>query len=508
MNTESGTISESGIWLPGSYINSELKRLARQDKELQRMYEAASNSQFRPVIANSASGNAVMDNAGSKLRQLARHLEENHDIVVAVFDDLLNNVVGAGANVAPLIRGRDGSLNEDINKRVYDDFLDWGDYPEVTGDFGFEQLERQAARHLFRDGELFMRPVFSERFNYRTNIRFALELVEADYCPFDANTNDGRIVHGVERNQWGAPSNYYFYKSHPGDSVNLSQAVNIADLRRVAASGVYHLKFTRRLRQARGVPLVHAVINRLRDLKDYEESERIAAKVAADFTFAITKSSETGVGPTTVNTAGNRSFAMSAGMGFELLPGESVETIESKRPNSGLMDFRSAMVRAVAGGTGTRYSSIAKDYNGTYSAQRQELVEGAVAYRVHFSYLVRRLYKPIWRDFIRAEILAGRINLSDVEPGSIFRCDFRAPALPWIDPQKEAKAWSELVASKLESRSEIMRQRGRDPRKVVEEMEKEQEMGVFASTIDAAEPEGSTGNNETDDEENEQSEAA
>lgn len=505
MNTESGHTTESGLWVPGSYVSRELKRLARQDKELQRLYEAASNTQFRPVISNNASGDAVMNNAGNTLRQLSRHLEENHDIVVAVFDDLLNNVVGAGASVAPLIRNRQGVLHEDLNKQLFEEFIDWGDYPEVTGEFGFEQLERQVARHLFRDGEIFMRPVFSERFNYRTSTRFALELVEADYCPFDANSNDGRIVHGVERNQWGAPSNYYFYKSHPADVVNMTQAVNISDLRRVSASGVYHLKFTRRIKQARGVPLVHAVINRLRDLKDYEESERIAAKVAADFTFAITKNSESGMGLTPVNTSNNRSFAMSAGMGFELLPGESVETIESKRPNSGLIDFRSAMVRAVAGGTGTRYSSIAKDYNGTYSAQRQELVEGAVAYRVHFVHLVRRFYRPVWRDFIRAQILAGRINLSDVEPGSIFRCDFRAPALPWIDPQKEAKAWSELVASKLESRSEIMRQRGRDPRKVIEEMEQEQEQGVFASTIESAEPDGSTGN--TDDE-NDESEAA
>ena len=481
-------LSNSGLYLPNSYINAELQRLSKQDRELKRMYEAASNSQFRPVVSNNASGDAVMNNAGTKLRQLSRHLEENHDIVVSVFDDLLNNIVGAGANVTPMVRSTDGTLNDDLNKRLYDAFQDWGDYPDVTGELGFEQLERQVARHLFRDGEIFIRPIVSDRFNYRTNTRLALELIEADYCPFDANSNDGRIVHGIERNQWGAPSNYYFYKSHPGNVTTSAQTVNISDLKRVNANGVYHLKFTRRLKQARGVPLVHSVINRLRDLKDYEESERIAAKVAADFTFAITKSSELGVGPTPVNVDGNRSLSMSAGMGFELLPGEDVKTISSDRPNSGLRDFRADMLRAVAGGTGTRYSSIAKDYNGTYSAQRQELVEGAVSYRVHFAYLVRRLYKPIWKDFIRAQILAGRININDVEPGSIFRCDFRAPALPWIDPQKEAKAWRELVDAKLESRSEIMRQRGRDPRKVIEELEKEQDEGVFASTIDAVDP--------------------
>jgi len=479
---QSGT---SELLLPNSYIGRELQRLARQDKELQRLYEAASDNQFRPVVSNQASGDSVMNTAGTKLRQLARHLEENHDIVVSLFDDLLNNVIGSGASVTPMVRKPNGQLADDVNRRLFDEFVEWGDYPEVTGEFGFEQVERQVARHLFRDGEIFVRPVFSERFRYRTRTRFALELTEADYCPFDSSL-DGRMVHGIERNQWGAPSYYYFYKAHPGDTVNAMNVANYKDLRRVSASGVHHIKFTRRINQARGVPIVHAVINRLRDLKDYEESERIAAKVAADFTFAITKSSEFGAGPTTVNTAGNREFSMSAGMGFELLPGEDVKTIQSNRPNNGLADFRAAMVRAVAGGTGTRYSAIAKDYNGTYSAQRQELVEGAVAYRVHFSYLVRRFYRPVWRDFVRAQVLSGRVDLQGIDPDSLFRCDFRAPALPWIDPQKEAKAWRELVDAKLESRSEIMRQRGRDPRKVIEEMEQENENELFASAIEQA----------------------
>lgn len=486
-------------------INYELN--ARTYNQAQRLYEAAQSNQWRPTINNNASGDAVMDNANSQLRQMARHLEENHDIVVSLFDDLLNNVVGAGANITPMVRLKNGQLAEDINKRLYDDFNDWGDNPEVTGEMGFEQLERQAARHLFRDGEVFIRPVFSKGFNYKGKLPFALELVEADFVPFDTNDLTGKVVHGIERDQWGAPKYYYFHKGHPNDPLNASLSVNVGDLRRVAAAGVYHLKFTRRLRQARGVPVIHAVIDRLRDLKDYEESERIAAKVAADFTWFIKKSGEFGAGPTTVNDAGNRAFEMSAGAGFELLPGEDVGTINSDRPNSGLIDFRSAMLRAVAGGTGTRYSAIARDYNGTYSSQRQELVEGAIAYRVHFSYLTRRFYKPIWRDFMRAELLAGRINLNDIDQDTLFRCDFRAPALPWIDPQKEAKAWRELVDAKLESRSEIMRQRGRDPQKVTEEMEAEAENGLFASAIEpvadeVSEPESpeenGEDNNETD----------
>ena len=71
---------------------------------------------------------------------------------------------------------------------------------------------------------------------------------------------------------------------------------------------------------------------------------------------------------------------MAPGMIFDsLLPGESVEILDANRPNSALIDFRSAMLKMVAAGAGSSYSSIARDYDGTYSSQRQELVESFAA---------------------------------------------------------------------------------------------------------------------------------
>ena len=50
-----------------------------------------------------------------------------------------------------------------------------------------------------------------------------------------------------------------------------------------------HLAFKKRLHQLRGVSMLHGVIVRLADLKDYEESERVAARIAAAFTMYIKK---------------------------------------------------------------------------------------------------------------------------------------------------------------------------------------------------------------------------
>jgi len=453
--------------------------------DAQRLYDAVQPSQYRPVIGNKTSADGVMNVTGSRLRELSRHLEENHDLVVAVFDDLVNNIIGEGAQVTPMVRLKDGTLAEKVNDALLEMWQEWSQYPETTGEMSFCTVERMVARSVFRDGEIFVQTVEDGRYPHRTDIKLALELLEADFVPFEYEDTDRNILHGIQNDQWNRPIGYYTWKNHPGDPLGRNFTINAQDLKRIDRDNMLHVKFSRRLRQRRGVPITHAVINRLRDLKDYEESERIAAKVAADLTFFVKRTAEY-QGEVAVNANGNRELGMSAGSGFFLQPGEDVGTIQSDRPNANLEKFRNGMLRAVAGGTGTRYSSISRDYNGTYSAQRQELVEGAIAYRAQFAYLVSRFHRPVYERFIQWARLSNKLKMMGADPETFTKVDFRAPALPWIDPSSEAKAYETLIASGLESRAEIMRARGRDPAKVWAEIEEEQASGLFASAISQA----------------------
>ena len=455
--------------------------------DAQRLYEAVQPSQYRPTITQKTSADGVMNLAGSRLRELSRHLEENHDLVVAIHDDLVNNTIGEGAKVTPMVRLKDGTLAEDINDRLLELWTEWGQYPETTGEMAFPSVERLVARSYFRDGEIFVQTVMDHRYPHPTEIKLSLELLEADFVPFDYWDDTRNILHGIQNDGWNRPVGYYAWKTHPGDPLGRGFTIDPQDLKRIDRNDMLHIKYTRRLRQRRGVPVTHAVINRMRDLKDYEESERIAAKVAADLTFFVKRTAEYN-GEVTVNNSLNREYQMAAGTGFQLQVGEDVGTIQSDRPNANLDKFRSAMLRAVAGGTGTRYSAISRDYNGTYSAQRQELVEGAIAYRTQFGYIVSRFHRPVYERFIEyarvSKKLGGR--LAGIDQETIKHVDFRAPALPWIDPSKEADAYQTLIASGIESRSEIMRTRGRDPAKVWAELQEEKDSGLFVSDIDLA----------------------
>lgn len=465
-----GLIDLLGLVAPGA-AGRYLDR--RERFQARRAYEAATATNYRPTRGGTNSGSASAAAGGEALRRLARHLEDNHDLAVGVLDDLVNNVVGAGARPAPMVRGASGELATDINRELLERWAEWAEAPDVSYGYGLTELERLVARSWLRDGEVFTKLVRSSAFPYRSDTRLALECLEADFCPYEEIPRGDNVQQGIVLNGWQQPVAYFFYDRHPGDTVGrLAQRVLTA--RRHDAASVLHLRFVRRLGQIRGVSIFHASMNRLRDVADYEDSERIAARVAADMTAYIKR--EAGGVVKTVEE-GRQLTRMQSGMIFELLPGEDVGTISSDRPNTGLADFRSAMLRAVAAGTGTRYSSIDRNYNGTYSAQRQELVEATVGYRALHSMMVDRWYRPVWRSFLDATPLT---SLAGIDQRTLARVEFRPPALPWIDPHKEAQAWRELIDARLESRAEIIRARGRDPMRVRDELEEEQADEVFS----------------------------
>jgi lambda family phage portal protein len=276
----------------------------------------------------------------------------------------------------------------------------------------------------------------------------------------------------------------------------------------VGAANMTHLKFVRRLHQTRGVSVLHAVLSRLDDLKEYEESERVAARIAAAFSAYIKRNGD--YDPQTDTVTGDRIFEMAPGAIFDsLLPGEDIGTIDTNRPNNEIGTYIAIQERRIASGTGTRYSSVARNYNGTYSAQRQELVEGRVHYLRLFSYLAAKFYRPVWGRFIDAARLAGRIKLvRGLDIPSLYLPEIRPPSLPWIDPKKEVEAHGLAVEKGFRSRWQVIRDLGGDPRQVDAQLEADEfdvrppEQEPAAETKPkAAEPDDEMADDEEDQEE-------
>ena len=151
----------------------------------------------------------------------------------------------------------------------------------------------------------------------------------------------------------------------------------------------------------------------------------------------------------------------------DLKPGEDIGLINSNRPNVNLETFRNGQLRATAAGTRSSYSSIARDYNGTYSAQRQELVESFEGYAVLQDAFVAAISRPIYREWLKMAIASQAIKLpDDIDQNTLFNAVYSGPVMPWIDPIKEANAWKERIKGGLATEGQAIRASGNNPSEV------------------------------------------
>jgi lambda family phage portal protein len=437
-------------------------------------YEAARPDRQRKQRRERGSGSAAVQIAGTSIREQARHLEQNFDLARAILRSLVNNTVGAhGITVEPQPLLPDGEVDQDLARAILDFWDEWGERPEVTRQYSWPAIQRIFARTAYRDGEAFARFVSAGAIRHASDIPLSLEVFEPDICPLGHDSAwEGRAVRdGIELNGWGQPVAYWLYRDHPGHQD--ASRIPWSDLRRISADEIIHYALRDRLHQRRGMSLFASILSRIDDLKDYETSEAVAAKVAASLGAAIIKGAPDMYPlPDAGEELEPREMRFRPGMVWDDLdPGERIEMVGTNgRPNPELVNFRNSLLKAATSGTGAAYPSVSKDYDGSYSAQRQQLIDSWVDYAVMSQDLAASLVRPVYRRVVALAIGTGRILLPrGVSLRGAVNATYTPPTMPWIDPAKEAKAWIELERAGHASGPEIIRKRGRSPADVLRE---------------------------------------
>ncbi|MNJ32711.1 Phage portal protein, lambda family [compost metagenome] len=240
------------------------------------------------------------------------------------------------------------------------------------------------------------------------------------------------------------------------------------------------------------------MITRLADLKSVEEAERVAARISASLAFFIKRE----VPDNYVEPEGGegerapRMIDITPGTTFDdLRPGEDVGVIQSNRPNTALNIWRAGQLRSSCAGTRSQYSSVARDYDGTYSAQRQELVEGWEGFAVLQDDFVAQWSRPVFRDWLLAETLRSKDPLvlpPELDPKTLFDAIYLAPVMPWIDPEREANGWKAVIRGSAGTVTEWIRARNKNPDEVrdqrLSELEWEKQNNIIADSNPANDP--------------------
>jgi len=451
-----------------------------------RAYESIEITRLRRQRQDARSADQINNVSLEKLRYQARYLDENHDLARSVLNTLVSQVVGVGLLTLPMVKNVAGELMDDVNARLETLWQDWAKTPEVTHSDDWGKVQRLACRSWFRDGEVFAQLLKGTiaRLDHGTEIQFSIEQLEADLCPVGLNIGDQGIRQGVKKNVWGRPNTFFFFKQFPtegpGDSVltGLSSGftfVSLDAVKGIIAQNVVHLKRTDRIRQTRGVSDFSSVFTRLDDLKDYEESERMAARIGAAFAFAITKNIDF-VDPDQTDPNRFRELDLAPGIiADSLAPGEEITSLKNERPDNKITDFRANQLKAVAGGTNTSYSEIAKDFDGSYSSQRQELVTQARVTKQLRGEFIRSYYAPIYKAFVETVRDQGALSFAGADPLTLFDAEHVGLGTPYIEPQRETESAIKRVQAGFASKAGIILETGGNPREVTKQIARERE---------------------------------
>ena len=449
-----------------------VKRLAAQESI--KDFEAAKMTRLHKAERQARSADSSLQRDAESLRGQSRKLDEDHDLVTGIFDRLEERVVGgAGIAVEPLPLDYAGNIHLEFAAQIKDAWAEWSLRPETSGELTRAQMERLVCRTWLRDGEALAQLLMGKvaNFEHLHAVPFSLELLEPDYLPWNYNDESKGICQGITRDSWRRVKGYNLLKRHPGSALGFSLSV---DTKFVPADRMLHIAYRKRLGQNRGQPLLHAVLTRLADIKDYEESERVAARISAALAMFIKKGStdDYTVTPTTAGkdgqATGARSIPIAPGMVFDgLLPGEDVGMIESNRPSQFVESFRNGQLRAVAAGTRVGYSTATRSYTGTYSAQRQELVESQLGYDLLQREFIDYWSRKVYRGFMEMGLLSGVLKPpGNVNMDSVYSAVYQGPVMPWINPVHEANAWDALVKAGFADEAEVARARGRNPQEL------------------------------------------
>lgn len=448
-------------------------------------YEAATPSRTRKVTRDNSTSEVQVSRDAATVRAVARSMERDHDLVRGALTKLTTFVVGpSGIGIEPQPRTADDTIHDDTARALLNLWRDWCRRPEVTHTLGWQKVQRLACRHWLRDGEFFAQVIEGPNptLDHGTQVPLSLELLEADMCPLDYVRDTPVIEAGIERNAWGRPLAYYLWKTHPGAGrATLSDTA----LKRVPADRILAVAIRDRFSGLRGISQLASAIRRIEDIKDYEDSERIAARIAAAIAAYVKRDKDMEWSPPVEDEgASPAKLRLAAGTVFEkLAPGESIEMLNPNRPNSALEAFRDSQLRAVASGISLSFSSLSGNYRGTYSSQRQELVESWLLYQELTADFVAQFVQPVWERFVRTAVAAGLVKVPrEVRAETIAQAEFRGPAMPWINPLHEADALRVMARSGFRSAQSIISERGGRVQDVYEQLARErrlaQELGL------------------------------
>ena len=438
--------------------NAGLRRM-RARELLARAYEGASQKDgWRPRRAG-ASANADHAADAPALRARARSLVQNSPYISRGLESLVSNVIGTG--IMPRSLGKQA-------KEIDALWAEWCEVADADGRLDLYGLQAAAYRAMEQDGEVLVR-LRARRAEDGLPVPLQLQVLEIDWLDSSKTGTNGSntIVNGIEYDPLGKVVAYWLWDQHPGE---MQPGMRRSSSYPVPAERIFHLFNPQRPGQGRGFTRLAPVIAKSRDLQLYEDAElqrknletRLSVLASGDAAaLSLSESKEV----EDVRRTGELGTLASGGI-TSVPPGMSLTVVEPKAA-PGYVDYVKHQLHLIAAGMGVTYEMLTGDVKEVnFSSARVALLEfRRGAEQIQWLTLIPRLCVPIWRAFIDAAVLAGKLPRT-----TDYAVDWSTPKWEYVNPEQDVKADLAEISGGLSSISEKLRRRGYKPELVFAEI--------------------------------------
>lgn len=420
------------------------------------------------------------------LRARSREQFSNNDYARRFIAMGKANVIGdQGVTMQAKAVDGDGRADKMANDAIEREWKRWGmgKNCDLVGQSSLVEIEKMAIASMLMDGEHCVILHRLRRYPYLKLEIIDAELLDVDY--HEELRNGNRIKFGIEYNGQGVAVAYYLRElNETGDFYTLNSVTR----RRIDARSFIHGYIKERPGQKRGNPQMATSLLRLNMLSGFENASLVNARTSASkMGFFV---SPDGQGYQGDDIASNGNLISDAEPGaFEQLPvGVDFKAFEPNYPNGEFADFSKAVLRGIASGLGVGYNSLANDLEGVnFSSLRQGALDERDAWKGLQQWFIEAFCQPVYDAWLEQFLAFGAIqvgrgvlSIDRIEKYSMP--SWQPRRWPWVDPLKDVQANIMAIDNGLRSRSDVIRESGRDPADVWAEASAEtlllQELGV------------------------------
>jgi len=433
-------------------IGIGLSRIGYTVKLAKRSFEAASGR--RDVnwrSSNFGSINSEVNAAAPMVRGRARHFAENNAHAANGVAAFVTSLVGPG--VVPVSQHPSRS----VRRAIMAAYKRWAAHCDADGRTDFYGIQAAAVRGMIVDGEAFLQLI-------QTEVGFKLRLIPPELIDSShtVELGDGRrIIAGIEFNAEDRATAYWVRPARAND-VFQSYGTPI----RVPAEDMIHLFVSHGPGQVRGISWLAPVLLRLGELDQLEDALLVGVKVAAMHAGFLIDQNGTGTVPYDGTQAGS---ILDSGLEpgtLKILPHGFDVKFNTPQAAQQSIELVQHQLRAIAAGLGVPSHLLDGDLR---QANYSSLRAGLVSFRqrveqIQFHTIIPQMLTPIWERVITTAVLLGELIAPDFEDAitDYLSVEWYPPALPWVDPAKDAEAVATEIATGLKSRRQAVAERGYD----------------------------------------------